>query len=94
MPALLIRHRVADYSAWKRVFDEQAPTRWANGGRGGHICRDADDPTEIVILLDWDDPRRARLYSQSDELHESLTMAGITDHPDLWVLDHLQDAPN
>ena len=93
MSALLIRHRIADYPSWRQVFAEQAPIRWANGCRGGRIFRNADDPGEIVILLDWDDFRRARLYSQSDELNESLKLAGITDHPDLWVLDHLQDLP-
>lgn len=87
MPALLIRHRVADYPAWKRVFDEQGTTRWANGCRGGQIFRNTDDPGEMLILLDWDDLRRARLYSQSDELHESMNRAGITDDPDVWILE-------
>lgn len=94
MPALLIRHRVADYPSWKRMFDGQASTRWSNGCRGGHIFRNANDRGEVLILLDWDDPRRARLYSQSDELHESMKRAGVTDHPDLWVLEHLQDIPD
>ena len=87
MPALLIRHRVADHAAWKRVFDEQGATRWSNGCRGGQVFRNADDPDELVILLDWDDLRRARLYAQSDELLESLKRAGVADDPDLWILE-------
>lgn len=94
MPALLIRHRVADYPVWKRVFDEQASTRWSNGCRGGTVFRNTDEPGEMLILLDWDDSRRARLYAQSDELHESMKLAGVTDHPDIWVLDHLHDVPD
>ncbi len=34
MPCLLIRHHVADYAAWKAVFDEQELTRRANGSQG------------------------------------------------------------
>lgn len=91
MPALLIRHRVTDYPAWKRVFDEQASIRWSNGCRGGQLFRTADDPDEMVILLDWDDARRARLYAQSDEWRESIRRAGIADNPDLWILEHMDD---
>jgi hypothetical protein len=94
MPALLIRHRVADYPAWKRVFDEQRSTRWSNGCRGGQIFRNTDDPGEMLILLDWDDLRRARLYAQSDELLESLNRAGVADVPDLWLLEHAEAVPD
>ncbi len=87
MPALLIRHRVTDYPAWKRVFDEQESTRWSNGCRGGQVFRNADDPGEMLILLAWDDLMRARLYSQSDELLESMKRAGVTDDPDMWFLE-------
>lgn len=91
MPALLIRHRVTDYAAWKRVFDEQGSTRWSNGCRGGHVFHNADDPGELLIVLEWDDLRRARFYSQSDELHESIKRAGVADDPDLWILEHADD---
>lgn len=91
MPALLIRHRVADYSAWKRVFDEQRSTRWSNGCRGGRVFRNVEDPDEMVVLLVWDDPIRARLYAQSDDWLESLKRAGITDDPDLWLLEIMDD---
>jgi quinol monooxygenase YgiN len=91
MPALLIRHRVTDHAAWKRVFDEQEPTRWANGCRGGQVFRNADDPAELVVFLDWDDSRRARLYAQSDELLESLRGIGIVDDPDMWILEQTDD---
>ena len=87
MPALLIRHRVSDYDAWKRVFDEQETTRWSNGCRGGRVFRNADEPGEMVIVLDWDDIRRARLYAQSDEMLELLGSAGVADLPDMWLLE-------
>jgi len=51
MPALLIRHRVTDYAAWKRVFDEHGSTRWSNGCQGGQVFRNSVDPSETLILL-------------------------------------------
>jgi hypothetical protein len=87
MPALLIRHHVADYPAWKAVFDEHAFTRRANGSQGGRLFRDAVDRNEVLALLAWDDLDRARLFADSDDLREVMTRAGVTDRPDIWFLE-------
>ncbi len=87
MPSLLIRCHVADYPAWKAVFDEHEPTRQANGAQGEWLFRDADDPHEVLLLLEWDDLERARLFADSDDLREAMTLAGVTDHPDIWFLE-------
>jgi heme-degrading monooxygenase HmoA len=87
MPSLLIRHHVADYPAWKAGFDEHEPTRHANGSQGGRLFRDAADPNVILVLLEWDDLERARLFADSDDLRETMTRAGVTDRPDIWFLE-------
>jgi hypothetical protein len=90
MPSLLIRHHVADYLAWKAVFDEQEPTRQANGEQGGWLFRDADDPHEVLLLLAWDDLERARLFADSDDLREAMTRSGVMDRPDIWFLEDVE----
>ena len=87
MPALLIRHKVTDYATWKPVFDEHDATRRAHGCQGGRLFRNAADPNEALILLEWDDLSRARLFAQSDDLREAMTRAGVADEPDLWFLE-------
>lgn len=87
MPALLIRHHVADYPAWKTVFDEHELTRRANGSQGGWLFRDAADPHEVLVLLAWDDLERARLFVDSDDLREAMARAGVMDRPDIWFLE-------
>jgi len=86
MPALLIRHHVADYAAWKAVFDEHALTRRANGSQGGRLFHNASDPHEVLLLLEWDDLERARLFADSDDLRVAMARAGVTDRPDIWFL--------
>lgn len=90
MPSLLIRHRIADYTVWKDVFDEQRILRRANGSRGGWVFRDAGDPREILLLLAWDDLERARLFVDSDDLREAMSRAGVTDRPDFWFLEEVE----
>jgi heme-degrading monooxygenase HmoA len=90
MPSLLIRHHVADYGAWKAVFDEDELTRQANGSQGGWLFRNAADPHEVLILLMWDDLERARLYADSDDLRQAVARAGVTDRPEIWVLENVE----
>lgn len=93
MPALLIRHKVADYARWRTIIDEHGINRRANGSQGARIFRNAADPTETLVLLEWDDLARARLFAQSDDLLDALARAGVTDEPDLWFLDETGQLP-
>ena len=86
MPCLLIRHTVQDYTTWKAVFDEQADVRRANGSQGGWLFRSTESG-EVLVLLEWDDLERARLFADSDDLREAMARAGVTDRPDIWFLE-------
>lgn len=88
MPALLIRHHVADYPNWKTIVDELEPTRRANGSQEERLFREAVDPFEVTVLLPWDDLERARLVADSDDLHEAGMQGGITDRPTIWFLEN------
>jgi hypothetical protein len=91
MPALLIRHRVTDFATWARDFDERGAIRWSHGCRGQRVFRNSADSNEVIVLLFLDDHIRARLYSQSDELRESMKQAVIVDEPDIWILEQIDD---
>ena len=64
-----------------------AACQWRSGG---WLFRNADDPNEILLLLAWDDLERARLFADSDDLHEAMTRAGVTDRPDIWFLENVE----
>ncbi len=87
MPLLLIRHRVADYAAWSTVFAEQEIVRRANGSRGERILHADADPREILVLLEWDDLERARLFVDSDDLQGAMRRAGVIGDPEFWFLE-------
>ncbi len=89
MLSLLIRHRVADFTAWKSVFDEHAVSRRANGSRGGQVFHNAADPNEVLVLLGWDDLDRVRLFLDSDDLREAMTRAGVSGEPEVWFLEEV-----
>jgi hypothetical protein len=89
MPALLIRHKVADVAVWKPVFDDHSTTRAANGSLGGRVFRNHADPEEVLVLLEWDDLERADLFALSDDLNEAMVRSGVADRPDIWILTEI-----
>ena len=89
MPYLLVRHKVEDYERWKPVFDHGA-TRKRSGSKGGWILRNAFDPNELVILLEWDSSENARRFLNADETREAMQRAGVTDEPDVYFLEEVE----
>ena len=51
---LLIHHEVADYSAWKSVFDSSLEWRTRNGERNCRIFRGVQNPNELTLLFEWE----------------------------------------
>jgi len=93
MPYLLVHHQVEDYAKWKAAFDEHASTRASFGSKGGLVLQSADDPNEVVILMETDDLQKARDFTQSDDLRETMQQAGVQGPPHIHFLN-VADRPS
>ena len=91
MPQILIRHKVSDYAAWKRAFDDHSDTRASYGSQGGSVFRNAEDTDEVLILMEVDDLDQARAFLASDDLRDKMAEAGVSDQPDVYLLDHEEE---
>ncbi len=89
MPGVLFRINVEDYARWKPVFDEHSATRKDMGSKGGQPFRDADDPSQVVILMEWDSIERAHQFTQSDVLRKAMQRSGVSGQPDVHFLDEV-----
>ena len=90
MAYLLVRHKVEDYERWKPGFDEHGATRTETGFKGGRLFRNADDPNETVILLEWDELDNARQFAQSEDLRETMQRLGVAEQPDIFFLEEVE----
>lgn len=90
MTQLVVRHKVADYGKWKTVFDEHDATRKASGCKGYQLVRNVDDPNELIVVMEWDDLKNAREFAGSEDLREIMGRAGVTDAPDVYFCDTLE----
>ncbi|MFQ5917524.1 MAG: putative quinol monooxygenase [Candidatus Binatia bacterium] len=89
MPYALGRVKIQDYAKFKAAFDEYGATRKANGSKGARIFRNADEPNEVAILIEWEDLQKARQFFQSQGLREQMQRAGLVGSPDIRFLDQV-----
>ncbi len=90
MPYMLIRHKVKDYAKWKPVYDENAANRKVAGSKGARLFRKANDPDELVILFEWDSLDNAKKFAKSEDLKKSMEKAGVSDQPDIYFLEEIE----
>ncbi len=84
---VLVRHKVRDYSVWKRAYDAHLPKRIEAGLTEKHLFRSANDTNEVILLFEAKDIGRAKAFSESAELRETMEKAGVIDKPDIYFLN-------
>ena len=93
MPYMLVRRKVEDYENWKPVFEEHGETRRESDSKAVRLFRNADDPNETVILIEWEDLENARRFAQSEDLRETMQRAGVADQPNIYFLEEVETVP-
>ncbi len=87
MPFLVVRHKVQDFGNWKKAFDAHGATRRAAGSKGGQVYRTRENPSEVVVVCEWDKLENARTFAKSEDLRKVMTQAGVIGTPDVLFLD-------
>ncbi len=78
---VLIHHEVADYTAWKAVFDSNLDWRHKHGERSCRIFRSAGNVNDLTLFFEWDSLDSARTFIASDELKAKMANAGVKGPP-------------
>ena len=93
MAHVLVRHKVENYARWKPVFDQHAGLREEAGSKGGFLFRNAEDPNEVFVLLEWESLESARKFIQSPTQPKVMEEAGVAEPPEVWYLDSSGQPP-
>jgi len=91
MASMFVKHRVADFAAWKPVFDDNEAARRQAGITAHSLHRDADDPNVVIIAFRVNDIARAKEFASSDELREAMQRAGVQGPPEFWFAEDVED---
>lgn len=86
---VLIIHEVADYPAWKAVFDSAAGIRREAGERSYEVLRYESDANRIVHFSVWTSLADARAFFESPRLVKIRQEAGVK-APEFIYLNQLE----
>jgi len=83
---LFIRHKVKDFATWKNGYDAHLSKRVEAGLTERHLLQATNDPNEVFALFEAADLDRAKAFTASADLKETMQHVGVLDKPDFYFL--------
>lgn len=81
---MYVRHEVADYAAWRKVFDSIDAERPALGVTGHAVYRSVDNPNDITVWEEFKTVEAAKAFASSPKLRAAMETAGVKGVPQIW----------
>ena len=78
---LTLHIKVKDYATWRSGYDANEKNRASAGITNGRVFRRAEDPNDVVVLLDVADVAKARAWYQSDDMKALMQKNGVLGSP-------------
>jgi len=93
MATMIVRHRVANFEAWKKVFDSMHDVRIKEyNWLGTEVLRDENDPNYVTVIDRVKDVASAKRYGGSQALHDAMQKAGVISAPDVTFMNEVEAA--
>jgi quinol monooxygenase YgiN len=73
---ILMKRRLNDYDAWKKVVSDLDGLRAQYGSRGFTAYRSAVDPNEVYLVFDWEDNKPYTEYLNLPDVKKALVASG------------------
>ena len=81
---MYVRHEVADYAAWRKVYDGFDGTRRKLGVTAQAVYRSVDNPNDVTATHDFRSAEKAKAFAASSELKTAMEKAGVKGTPQIW----------
>ncbi len=86
MAHIIIQHEVANFDAWRPIYEADRPGRQAAGVKDIAVLRDADNPNS-VWLVHKGDPALVEQMMSDPERAAKMQEAGVTSPPTVYVAE-------
>lgn len=86
MTYMIARHRVADFSQWKSVFDSHSAAQQEAGLNVKQVLRNIDDPDDVFVLFEITDLESARAFVSSSEVPKAKEESGVIGDTEIYFL--------
>lgn len=80
-----VRHEVAEFTAWKKVFDADETSRQKAGIQTLYVLRDADKPNIVTVLHESANLDKLKTFMAEPTLKEKMKKAGVKGAPEIRI---------
>lgn len=77
----VVRHKVADYDAWRQVYDRLDEVQRSGGVTAESVHRLIGDPDEVLVVHKFDTADAAQAFFANEQLKEGMQEAGVQGPP-------------
>jgi hypothetical protein len=84
---LVVRHQVADYAAWRVVYDELESLRVQHGCTDKRVLRGPEDANDIFITHEFPSVEQAGAFAHDPALREGMQRAGVAGAPRIEIFE-------
>lgn len=78
---MFVRHQVADYAAWRPVYESVEGLRQQYGCLGAEVMVEPGDKNDVFVIHRFPTLEQAQGFATSDALREAMHTAGVTGPP-------------
>ena len=88
MIVTVIRHPVADYAAWKTIFDENHPGTM--GALFSRINRDLGDSNTVAVVAGFATADAANSFANNPDPKAAMDRSGVTSQPRIEMYEEVE----
>lgn len=83
----IVQHRVSDYSAWRKVYEELADLQAKGGVIAKSVHCSKDDPNLVLVMHTFASVEAATAFLSSGDLKAAMGRAGVQGPPRIEVYE-------
>ena len=87
MTTLFVRHTVADYKAWRKIYDSVAKFQKEHGVTAQAVFQASDNPKDVLVFHEFASAKAAKAFMALPELKQAMQKAGVAGAPTTWIAD-------
>ncbi len=87
MVTVFVRHNVADYSVWRKGYDDAEAMQKDGGVLAEAVYQSVDDPNDITVSHDFATLDAARAFLSRADLKEAMETIGVVGAPTVWFVN-------
>jgi len=75
---VIVKRNLKDYDSWKQMVVDMNSVRKGYGSKGSTVYRNAEDPNEVYLVMEWDDHKSYHEYFNRPDVQKALAETGET----------------